>query len=60
MSEFTVEKLGKKTTMSISISSGLKNRIIKAAKKDGVSVSSYIEQLVRFVFDKKTDSGDKL
>lgn len=51
--ELEFEKTKRRITMSISIDKNLRENIINAAKKEGLSVSSYIEQIIRFVMSKK-------
>lgn len=53
MDNFTIQKSITKTTMSISIDSALKKNIIKAAKKEGVSISSFVVQALKFVLSEK-------
>lgn len=47
------KKADRRTTMSISIDKTLRQDIIAAAKQEGLSVSSYIEQLIRFAMPEK-------
>lgn len=50
------KKADRRITMSISIDKALRKDIIAAAKQEGISVSSYIEQLIRFAMPQKKDS----
>ena len=45
MSDF--KKIVKKPTMSISIDKDLRETLIKIAKREGISVSSVVEQTIR-------------
>lgn len=48
MNNLTFKKAERRLTMSISIDKTLRKDIIAAAKQEGLSVSNYIEQLIRF------------
>lgn len=47
------KKADLKITMSISIDKTLRQDILAAAKQEGISISSYIEQLIRFAMPEK-------
>ena len=53
MENLKFEKSKQKITMSISIDPDIREDIIVAAKQEGISVSSYIEQLIRFAMPEK-------
>lgn len=53
MDNLTFKKTDRRTTMSISIDKTLRQDIIAAAKQEGISVSSYVEQLIRFAMPEK-------
>lgn len=56
MNNLTFKKAERRLTMSISIDKTLRKDIIAAAKQEGLSVSNYIEQLIRFAMPQKKDS----
>ena len=56
MSEFTVKKSGRKIVMSINIRKELREDVLEAAEKGGVSVSSFVEQALEFVLSEKKES----
>ena len=56
MNNLTFKKAERRLTMSISIDKALRKDIIAAAKQEGLSVSNYIEQLIRFAMPQKKDS----
>lgn len=45
------EKAERKTTMSVSIDKGLREDLIKIAKREGISVSSVVEQTIRLAVE---------
>lgn len=51
------KKTDRRLTMSISIDRTLRKEVIAAAEKEGISVSSYIEQIVRFVMPEKKEKA---
>lgn len=59
MKELTFKKGERRITMSISIDKTLRKDIVAAAKQEGLSVSSFIEQVIRFAMpeEKKEIAG---
>ena len=51
------KKTDRRPTMSISIDRNLREDILAAAKKEGISVSSYIEQIIRFAMPEKKEKA---
>ena len=49
MSDF--KKTERKSTMSISIDKALRETLIKIAKREGISVSSVVEQTIRLAIN---------
>lgn len=53
------KKTERRPTMSISIDKNLRKDIVAAAKREGLSVSSFIEQIIRFAMPEKKKDDDK-
>jgi len=53
MDKLEFKKTERRPTMSISIDKNLKEKVAKLAKKEGVSISSFIEQIILFVLSEK-------
>lgn len=53
MENLEFKKSKRKITMSISIDPDTRQDIITAAKQEGLSVSSFVEQIIRFAMPEK-------
>jgi predicted HicB family RNase H-like nuclease len=59
MENLSFKKAKRKITMSVSIDKNLRENIIDAAEKEGLSISSFVEQIIRFAMPKKGKAGSK-
>jgi len=55
MKKLTIKKAERRPTMCVSIDANLRRDIIKGAKKGGVSISSFVEQIIKFVLSEKEE-----
>lgn len=53
MEKLEFKKTERRPTMSISIDKKLRENVILAAKREGVSISRFIEQIILFVMSEK-------